>query len=330
MTQPTEAVGDATNDTVVAAEPTIEDRFAAAMTDEPVEEQDEPEAQEEPEQPLEEQAEDEPELEAKEEDTDPPIQPPVSLTAEEKEAFKNWPRDAQEAITRRVGELEKGFQAKAQEAAKTRLTVEQEAASWRTSKLEADAKLLQEMLPQIPPKPAARMQIEDPYGYAEQMDQYDWAVAQHNAIVQRYDQIQSELSSTQETMKQQEAQLSVKLLQENFPEYLDPEKGPELRKALGSTALALGYSDDQLAKVDGQDILAMKVAHEWKSKADKYDALMAKQMEKVREAKNLPRVTRPGAAQPRGAVANQRYQADRDAMRRGDKDAAARVFKNFL
>jgi len=53
-------------------------------------------------------------------------------------------------------------------------------------------------------------------------------------------------------------------------------------------------------------------------------------MEKVREAKNMPRVSKPGTAQAPGAAANQRYTADREAMRRGDKDAASRVFGRFL
>ena len=57
----------------------------------------------------------------------PPIAPPVSLTAEEKSKFASLPRDAQEIISRRVGELERGFQTKAQEAAQARSQVEREA-----------------------------------------------------------------------------------------------------------------------------------------------------------------------------------------------------------
>jgi hypothetical protein len=63
--------------------------------------------------------------------------------------------------------------------------------------------------------------------------------------------------------------------------------------------------------------------------AAKYDKLMAQKMDRVRSAKDLPRVSRPGAAQPRGAAEGQRYQADRQAMRNGDKDAQ-RVFAKFL
>src|SRR5690349_7135571 len=86
--------------------------------EQPAEEQPEPEA-EQPEDEAAEEAEDELEIE---EDDLPPIEAPNSLTAEEKEAFKNLPREAQEFTARRIGELEKGFQSKAQEAAQLKQT----------------------------------------------------------------------------------------------------------------------------------------------------------------------------------------------------------------
>lgn len=325
MTQPEEAVGGATNDEpVVAAEPTLEDRFAA-FSEEP---QEEPETAEEPVEG--ETAAEEPETEAEAEDDLPPIKPPVSWTAEEQEEFKTLPRALQETLTRREAEREKFVQSKAQEAKQTRHIVEQQAADWRTAKLEADARLLAEMLPQVPERPSYQLQAEDPYSFAQQMDWYESAVAQRNAIAQRYEQIQAEIGQVQQTKLAQSQQLSHELLQENFPEFFDAAKGPELKNQLTATALALGYSQDQLNDVDGRDILAMRTATEWKTKADKYDALMAKQMEKVREAKTLPRVSRPGTAPAKGALANERYSADRQAMREGNKDAAARVFGRFI
>jgi hypothetical protein len=327
MTQQDTAVGGS-NDTVVAAEPTLEDRFAAFGEDqqdeeEPVAAEDGGDGNDPPEPPENDDAEDEP-------GEDPAIDPPVSWTAEEKEEFKSLPRALQETLTRREAEREKFVQSKAQEAAKTRLIVEQQAAEWRTTKLQADARLLQDMLPQVPEKPSPRLQLEDAYAYADQMEAYEWSIAQHNAIVQRHQEIQAELGQMQVTMKTQQSQLDEQTLRTQFPEFLDAEKGPELKKALASTALALGYSDDQLAHVDAQDVHAMKTASEWKAKADKFDTLMAKQMQTVRDAKALPKVSRPGAPVARGAVANQRYQADREAMRNGDRDAGARVFKNFI
>jgi hypothetical protein len=68
-----------------------------------------------------------------------------------------------------------------------------------------------------------------------------------------------------------------------------------------------------------------------KAKADKFDKLMAKQMEKVRANKGkLPPVSKPGVAKAPGAARQARYAEDRQAMRNGDKDATQRVVDSFF
>lgn len=327
MTQPLEAVGGATNDDpVVAAEPTLEDRFAA-LAEEP---QDEPQPSEE-ESPPEEDAptNDEPEAEDVSDDALPPIQAPVSWTAEEKEEFSQLPRALQETLSRREVEREKFVQSKAQEAKQARAAVMQQAAAEIETAQNLHIQQLQALLPEVPPRPPARLQVEDPYAYADQLELHEWALAQHQQVQQVRQHIAGHQKQMNDAVKAEQAQLSAALLKEQFPEFLDETKGPELKQALLSTARALGYSDDQLAQTDAQDVLAMRQAHEWKAKADKYDALVAKKMENVRAAKTLPKVSRPGTPQ-RGVVANERYQADRQAMRSGDRDAGARVFSKFL
>jgi hypothetical protein len=131
-------------------------------------------------------------------------------------------------------------------------------------------------------------------------------------------------------MEAREAQAFRQTLADQLPDYLDPSNGPKLQQELGSIALELGYSAEQIAEARAPDILAMHKASQWKAKAAKYDTLMAKKMETVRAAKDLPKVAKPGVAQPKGAAANQRYQADRQAMKSGDAEAAKRVFSNFV
>lgn len=326
MTQPNEAVGGATdNDTVIAAEPTIEDRFAAFA---------EPEKEEEAEeaQPVETSTEGEPELEAIEVEADDiaPIQPPVSWPDEDKAAFADLPRALQERVTAREAEREKFVQSKSREAAQARLVAEREASERVQSVQQAQIAQLVSLLPEVPQEPSAHLLASDPVAYADQMD-YVRQMRAYRAELENniYGIAQAQ---QQETEKQQQAsmQASIELLQSEFPEFLEADKAPELQKAIRSTGLALGYSEDQLKAVDGQDILAIRTAMQWKEKAERFDALMAKQMEKVRQAKKLPAVTRPGAAPAKGAIANQRYTADRQAMRQGDTDAALRVFNKFL
>jgi hypothetical protein len=323
MTQPEEAVGGATDDTVIAAEPTIEDRFAAIADDEPRDE-------EAPEAPAEDAPEaEEPELEVEDEDL-PPIKPPVSWTAEEQEEFNSLPRALQETLTRREAEREKFVQSKAQEAKRIELTTQQQLVQQVSQAQEHYMQTLQSVLPELPEKPPAHLMAQDPHTYAAMMENYENAAAWHTHAAEQAQAIQQQQAAAYQQLQQLEDAHTHAVLSEQFPEFLDAEKGPELKQQLRSTALALGYSDDHLQRLNAHEILAAKKASEWKAKADKFDTLMAKQMDKVRQAKALPRVSKPGAAQPKGAVANERYQADRAAMRAGNKDAAIRVFSKFV
>lgn len=332
MTQPNEAVGGA-SDTVVAAEPTLEDRLSAAMTDEDQEqpEEDQPDASPaDDEEPI--AADEDAEVEAEDvpEGDEPPITPPVSWTAEEKEVFKGLPRDVQEVVSRREADREKFVQSKAQEARQASVEAEKRALDALSNRLQAHSAAVSRLMVQVPQRPSHQLQADDPYSYAEQMDAYERATAHNQWIEQSYSSAVQEAQRAQQVIQQQSLQETEAALREKFPEYLDPTEGPKLRQELGSIALELGYSVDQLANVDANDILAMRQVATYKAKAEKYDALVAKKMEGVRAAKNLPRVSRPGTAQGGKAAANQRYTADRKAMREGDRDAAARVFQRFL
>ena len=328
MTQPSEAVGGGANDTVIAAEPTLEDRLNAALDEAPGEEEAKAPDAAEPELTVDDVQDDaEPQGEA---DEQPPIAPPVSWTGENKEKFAQLPRDVQEYIAQRESDREKFVQTKAQEAARTRSAVETEALQAIQQINGTYAEQLKMLVPQIPQRPSHQLQAEDPYAYAEQMDYFEQAVAQHNFVQQQLALIGQRQAEAQQQLVALQNQETQRLLEAEFPEYLDPEQRPQIQQRLAAVAIELGYSEDQLANVDGKDILAMRTVANLKEKADKYDALMKQKMEKVREAKNMPRVSRPGAGQPAGAAANQRYQADRQAMRSGDRDATARVFKHFL
>jgi hypothetical protein len=327
MTQPSEAVGGGANDPVIAAEPTIEDRFAA-LDEAPEEEEAKAPDAAEPELTVDDVQDDaEPQGEA---DELPPIAPPVSWTGENKEKFAELPRDVQEYIAQRETDREKFVQTKAQEAARTRTAVETEALQAIQQINGTYAEQLKMMVPQIPQRPSHQLQAEDPYAYAEQMDYFEQAVAQHNFVQQQLALVGQRQAQAQQQLVALQNQETQRLLEAEFPEYLDPEQRPNIQQKLAAVAIELGYSEDQLANVDGKDILAMRTVANLKEKADKYDALMKQKMEKVRSAKELPRVSKPGHPVGKGAAANQRYTADRAAMRSGDKDATTRVFSNFI
>lgn len=326
MTHPeSPEVGGATDEPIIAAEPTIEDRFAAI--EEPKDDADAPEAS----------AEDAPELTEEDvaddeegDDEAPPIAPPVSWTAEEKEEFKQLPRALQETLTRRESEREKFVQSKAQEAKQVEARVHAQVSDQFKGVATTFAQQLGALRVPLPQKPSHQLQADDPYTYAEEMDAYERTLAHNQWIEQQIGTVAQQIRQAQMADHQRDQVITLSALNRDFPEYLDPEKGPEIRQRLGSTAQLLGYTEEQINAADHLDIKAMKAATEWREKAEKYDRLMAKKMEKVRDAKTMPRVSRPGTAQGKGVASSQRYTADRDAMKRGDRDAAARVFGRFI
>jgi hypothetical protein len=325
-------VGSATDEPIIAAEPTIEDRFAAraAEIEKPEEDGLEAEQGDAPEAEAELTEEDVTDDEEGDDESLPPIAPPVSWTAEEKEEFKQLPRALQETLTRRESEREKFVQSKAQEAKQVEAKVHAQVSDQFKSVATTFAQQLGALRVPLPERPSHQLQAEDPYTYAEQMDAYERAAAHNHWIEQQVGTVGEQLRQAQLADHHRDQAITLAVLSTDFPEYLDGEKGPEIRHRLGSTAQKLGYTEEQINAADHHDIKAMKTATEWREKAEKYDRLMAKKMEKVRDAKNLPRVSRPGTAQGKGAVASQRLSADREAMRRGDRDAATRVFGRHL
>lgn len=330
MTQPEMAVGGS-SDTVVAAEPTLEDRLSAAFDEQPKEDEetpgDPPPATDSGE--PEDAAEPEAEIEVTDDDLEP-IAPPVSWTAEEKAEFAELPRALQETLTRRESEREKFVQTKAQEAKQVKSAIEREAMEAIGRVENAHVQQLQALLPEIPARPSASLMASNPQAYAYQLEVHENAIAQHRYVQQIAAQVNERLSGLEKEAQAQQAREDAEILSEKFPEYLDDGKKPELRRELQSTLRAIGYPEDQIDEASAADILALRAVSQLKAKADKYDTLMARQMEKVREAKTLPKVSRPGVSQGKGAAENQRYIADRQAMRNGDKDAAARAFSRFL
>lgn len=314
------AGGEATNEPIVAAEPTLEDRFAAFGDEE---QQEEPPVGDQPAP----DAPDEAEVEVEITDADlPPIVAPVSWTAEEKADFAELPRAMQETVKRREAEREKFVQAKSQEVRTVQQKAEQAASERIAQAQNVHVQTLNAMLPEIPEKPANRYRTQNPAAWDEAMDAHENAIAQHRYVQQVTQQIVAQQQQAQAQAEAEENDQGRALLQDKFPEYFDDAVRADLEPKFKAIAQALEYPADQLGTFDAHDILRLKTVSEWKAKADKLDTLMAKKMETVRGAKKLPQISRPGTAQGRSAIEGQRYASDRQAMRSGDRDAGVRLF----
>jgi hypothetical protein len=319
------------------AEPTLEDRFAAlgeeggaARPDDPEEENESAADDRDGADPIE-QGSGEEEGKEEEPETLPDLTAPASWNAAEKEEFRRLPRVLQETLSRRETERERFVQAKAQEARAARTEVEREALA-TIQQLQANyAQHLQHFESQLAvPEPDPRLIAEDPELYAAQLQRFRYYAAQRHQAQQLLAEARQRSAFAARETAAREAEQIRSVLADAFPEYLDPSTGPRLKQELGSTAVELGYTPEQLADVDHVDILAMRKAHEWRQDAIKYRALMAKKMDGVRAARDMPRVSRPGTSSGRGAAESQRYAADRQKMRSGDRDAAVRTFARFL
>ena len=326
-TQPQEAVGGEASAPVEAETANPFEQIAEEFLG-PDEEQAEGEQEEgkssESEQP---EAEDEPIIE--EEETLPPIDAPVSWDGEAKEAFKQLPRELQETVRKREAERERFVQTKSQEAAQAQRTAQIEAMK-AAEQIKAEAvQHLQRYAQQFEVKPpSAELFQRDPVAYAQQLEAYQNITAQREQAQRDAERFAAEQAQLQSARQQHEAELFHQQLQTEMPEVFDPSTGQELLGKLTATAELLGFDPNQISDVTA--IKALKVTSEWKTKADKYDALMKKQMERVRSGKNPPPIAKPGTAklpsETQKARADAAWQSAVDGAQRGDRNARNRGF----
>jgi hypothetical protein len=279
-----------------------------------------------------EEAEDEIEVEAEEL---PPIDPPNSWTAEEKEEFAKLPREVQETLTRREQQREKFVQTKAQEAAQARQTAAAEAAQQVVELQNEYVKQLEAYAEQFAvPEPDITLMVSDNPAdralYAQQMRAKQYSDAQRAAAQRQADEARQQQAQYQEALAAHEAQQFRQRIAEALPDFFDETKGPELKEKLTATAKAIGFSDEQIYAADADQIIALNTVAQFKAKAEKYDALMKKQMERVRQGKNPPPISRPGVVQ--NPEAKQKKVAEAAWQRAKNSQGAARVdaFAEYL
>jgi hypothetical protein len=241
----------------------------------------------------------------------PPIDPPNSLTAEEKEAFKGWPRAAQETLTRRIGELEKGFQTKAQEAAQAREAARTEALQFAAQlKAEAVEHLAQYARQFEVRPPDARLFNQNPEAYAQQLEAYQYATTQREQAQRDAEQARAEQAQYQAALQEHEAAQFRQRLQAELPEAFETsgQINRGFIETLAATAEALGYDAHSIDNASVEELKALKAVSEIRAKAEKYDALMKRKMERVRAGKSPPPIAKPGVA--RGTDANRAAKAE--------------------
>lgn len=302
------------------------DEIAKFLDDEP-EEPEAPEGEEAEEDDPEEGELDE-EQDDGEEPEEPAIQPPVSLNKEQKAAFAQLPPELQKVWAETEAQRNREVQIKTTEAAEAR----------RNAATEAKAELAQiqrQYADELaiyanafqPQRPDPSLLATNPALYAQEQAYYEQALAQHQQLMQQVQSVRQNAdgldAETQQALTAREAQA----LKQAFPEWFDPAQGPELHKTLTDVALELGYSPEIIPEATAADILAIRKAHDWKVKAEKWDAFQARKMQNVRAAKALPKVAKPGNAPSRTQSNASRADA---AWQRVQKTRSGDDFADFL
>lgn len=229
----------------------------------------------------------------------PAIDAPHSWSKEDKEVFAKLDPAAQAVIARRETERDNFVKQKAFEASQTRNQVANEArdiiAKLHEEQVQKLSVYAQMVLPQAPDQRLLYSENPDEVNrYHRQKAAYDAMADQQQQLHQQIAQAQAAAQSAREQSQQAERASDAQRLQEQLPEWFDPSSGPKLREELQSIGAELGYPDELMAEASSTDIIALKKAAEWKSKAALYDKAMAKKMETVRAAKGTPKMVRPG------------------------------------
>lgn len=263
---------------------------------------------------AEEEAADEGEGEEVEAVAEPETPLPASWSKEDKAAWANMTPEARAVVARREAERDKFVRSKAFEATQTRQQVENQAREVLAKQHEDHAAALSVYAQQFRANPPDQGLLytgnpDDVLIYQRQDAAYRASAAQQQQLQQAIAQAQAQAGHARTQAQQADLASDAQRLQEQLPEWFDPSAGPELQKTLQSIGQELGYPDELMQQASSTDILALKVAAEWKADAEKYRAMMGKRMESVRAAKGLPKMAVPGvkpAKSQANAVAGQK------------------------
>ena len=301
----------------------------------------EEQALEEADLPAEEEEADDGEEEGEEDEVEPVLVEkaplPASWSKEDAKVWETLPPDAQAVVARREAERDKYVRKVGFEASQTRQQVETQAREVIAQLHDNHAQALAVYAQQFTPQPPDQRLLytgnpDDVLTYQRQDAAYRAGADQQQQLHQQIAQVQQQANLARTQAQQAERGSDAQRLKEQLPEWFDPSEGPKLQTELQSIGAELGYPVELMAEASSTDILALKKAAEWRAKADKLDKLMAKKMEGVRAAKEMPRMARPGVkptrSQQQASTAQRKTQAMNNfGLTRSGDDAAALLFE---
>lgn len=303
----------------------VED-FAQYLDEEPEaeeaieEEGDEPLEQEEDTQ----EGDDEPEA--------PAIDAPVSWGTDAKEQFAQLPPELQTFVSEREAQRERLVQQKTTEAAEARRNAVIEANQSVAELQRQYAQSLEQYASRfVPQRPDPRLLQQDPVTFYQLQAEYEADVQQRQDAEQRALYARQEADQRQQMALAQQNEAEMAAIAASVPEWQDEAKRSALLTDLANVGVEMGYPTELLGQVDVTDFNALRKASEWRAKAMKWDNAQKANMAKVRSAKTLPKVVRPGVTPSNGEVNQGKAQAAwQQAKGAKSKDAQTSAFASYL
>ena len=253
----------------------------------------------------------------------PAIEPPASLTADEKAAFAAASPEAQRAWAAMEIRRNQQVQQVTTKAAEAQRDAQAAAANAQMEAQRAAAEQYRQFVSGYAPMPPdPNLAYSHPQEFIAQQAQYQARLAQHNDLVQQIDSLKAQAdqhftAQQQEWSRQQMAELM------KVPEFADPAKRGPFLETLSNIGAELGFTPEAMADASASEILALKRVAELKADSEKLKALQGRKMQRVRDAKS----TKPNTAQPVGAgKARHRNDTMQRVRQSGDvNDAAAAI-----
>lgn len=246
----------------------------------------------EPEEPaddddLQEDEGEEGEFEGEDEEDDEPVEDiaaPVSLKAEHKELFTQLPPEAQRLTSEIIGQREKDAQQGVEKAMSAQREAERSAAD-KVAETQRDyAERFERFTQAFAPQPPQRQQFASDQEFLVARENYRDQAAMFQQLVQEIDGVKGKADGHFQAQEQEWRQEQFKQLM-GVPEFADEATRADFIKGVESFAMNdLGYSQDEIIQAGAKDIMGLKKAMSWKTKADKWDAYLAKRNERPRKA----------------------------------------------
>jgi hypothetical protein len=241
----------------------------------------------------------------------PPIAPPRSWTKEDKEVFTTLPRETQERLVERERARDTDISRRQNEAAEKLkgLTAKEQAVEQARQQYESALPILMQNLQSAMAgefsdiktmQDVQKMASEDWPRYIR----WDAAQKQVAAVYQEVQGAQQRQQTEAQTKFAEFARREGELFAEKVPEMADDIKAAEFQKDAMASLKGVGFEENELAaawqgriNVPFRDHRVQLMIH----KAALWDKAQAKAKTIVNNAKPVPQVQRPGAAQPKGA-----------------------------